>query len=344
MSRLLLNTLFVSTPGAYAKLDGDAVRIDADGTRLLHLPLVNFEAMVFFEGASASPPLLSRCAKDGRDVTFLDFAGRFQFRIDGPMSGNVLLRKAQYEAQADEALCVEIARPIVAGKIRNARQTLLRASRDTKDAEAVSNLNAQAAFLATYWDTLPDVNTLDHIRGVEGQAASCYFAAFADMITRPVSEFAFATRTRRPPRDRVNALLSFAYSLLTSDCVGAAEGVGLDPQMGFLHCLRPGRPALALDLMEEFRSCFADRLVLSLINRRQIKPEHFEERPGDSVMLTAEGRKIFLTAYTERKREEVTHPLLETKTPFGLVFHLQARLLARYLRGDLPTYLPYISG
>ena len=342
MSRLLLNTLFVTTPGAFAHLDGDTIRVDVKGEKLFQAPLLHLEALIMFEGGSVSQPLMSRCAVEGREITFLDYAGRFQCRVVGPMSGNVLLRKAQYDAHADASRTLEIARPIVAGKIKNARQTLLRAARDASDADQIATLNAQAAYMAAQLETLPDVQTLDAIRGVEGQAASCYFAAFGAMITRDKADFAFHVRSRRPPRDRVNALMSFVYSLLTNDCVAAAEGVGLDPQFGYLHCLRPGRPALALDLMEEFRSYFADRLVLTLINRRQIQPEHFETRPGDSVLLTAEGRKILLTAYKERKQEEVTHPLTQTKMPLGLVPHLQARLLARHLRGELPTYLPFI--
>ena len=259
------------------------------------------------------------------------------------VSGNVLLRKAQYDAQASEALTMDIARPIVAVKIKNARQTLLRGAREVKDADSITMLKVQAALMAAQLETLPEMQTLDGIRGIEGQAAACYFRAFGCLISREKSEFAFTVRTRRPPRDRVNALLSFVYALLTNDCVAAVAGVGLDPQFGFLHCLRPGRPALALDLMEEFRSSFADRLVLTLINRRQIQPDDFESRPGESVMLTDKGRKTVLTAYQERKKEEAAHPLLKTTTPIGLVFHLQARLLARHLRGDLPSYLPFVS-
>jgi CRISPR-associated protein Cas1 len=343
MSRQLLNTLFVTTPGAFVRLDGDTVRVDADGTKLLQVPLLHLGQLVLFGGASISPPLMCRCAEEDREVTFLDFAGRFKCRVVGPTSGNVLLRKAQYDAQADEARTLEIARPIVAGKIKNSRQTLLRAARDVRAEDQKSVLNEQAAFMAVHLQTLPDMTSLDGVRGIEGQAASCYFQAFGSMITREKAEFAFATRTRRPPRDRVNALLSFVYALLTTDCVAAVEGVGMDPQFGFLHCLRPGRPALALDLMEEFRSYLADRLVLTLINRKQIQPDHFESRPGESVLLTAEGRKVVLSAYQARKQEEIAHPLLQTKTPVGLVPHLQARLLARHLRGDLPSYIPFVA-
>jgi CRISPR-associated protein Cas1 len=341
MSRPLLNTLYVTTPGAFARLDGDTVRVDVEGSQLLQVPLLHLGALVLFGRASISPPLMQRCAEEGREVTFLDYAGKFKCRVVGPTSGNVLLRKAQYDAQADEALTIGIARPIVGGKIRNARQTLLRAAREVKQEESKRRLQEKAGMLASLLESLPGMETLDGVRGIEGQAAACYFEAFGAMITREKAEFAFATRTRRPPRDRVNALLSFMYALLTTDCVAAVEGVGLDPQFGFLHCLRPGRPALALDLMEEFRSYVADRLVLTLINRRQVQPEDFEVRPGESVLLTASGRKTVLTAYQARKQEEVMHPLLHTKTPLGLVPHLQARLLARHLRGDLPAYVPF---
>jgi CRISPR-associated protein Cas1 len=267
----------------------------------------------------------------------------------GPECGNVLLRKAQYTAHADQDRTVAIARPIVAGKIKNARQTVLRAARDAISAQRTGEaavLSSHAELMAGYLQALPQMETLDGIRGIEGQAAACYFGVFGLMITREKEAFAFKNRTRRPPRDRVNALLSFVYSLLTADCVAALSGVGLDPQFGYLHCIRPGRPALALDLMEEFRSCMADRLILSLINLRQIGPEDFELRPGgeeESVMLTEHGRKTVLTAYQNRKKEEVSHPLLKQKTPFGLVPHLQARLLSRHLRGDLPAYIPYVA-
>ncbi|MDW8207896.1 MAG: type I-C CRISPR-associated endonuclease Cas1c [Chloroherpetonaceae bacterium] len=342
MNRLLLNTLYVMTPGAVVRLDGDTARIEVDRTCVMQVPLLHLGALVLFGSASVSSPLMQRCAEEGRTVTFLDYAGRFKCRVVGPTSGNVLLRKAQYEAYADDTRALAIARPIVAGKIRNSRQTLLRAAREMRYREATTALTEHATLLVALQRSLVDATVLDEVRGIEGQAAAVYFDAFGAMITRPKSEFAFVTRTRRPPRDRVNALLSFVYALLTTDCVTALEGVGLDPQFGYLHAIRPGRPALALDLMEEFRSYLVDRLVLSLINRRQITPEHFEDRPGESVLLTADGRKIVLTAYQERKQQEVMHPFLRTKAPIGLLPHLQARLLARHLRGDLPAYLPFM--
>lgn len=342
MSRVLLNTLYLQSDGAYAKLDGDTVRVEKDDERLLQAPLLHLGSIVCFEGATLSSGLMARCASDGREVTYLDYAGRFRFRVEGPTSGNVLLRLAQYQAYADEAGRLAMAQPFVAGKLRNSRTLLLRAARETRIEEDAHVLQEQAAFIGTYLETVPDVQNLDALRGLEGQAASCYFSAFGRMIARDKAEFAFAVRTRRPPRDRTNAVLSFLYALLTSDCVAACESVGLDPQFGFLHALRPGRPALALDLMEEFRSPIVDRLALTLINRRQLQPSHFEVRKGESVLLNDDGRKIVLTAYQQRKQEEVRHPLLKQRVPIGIIPHLQARLLARVLRQDAEAYVPYL--
>ncbi len=235
----------------------------------------------------------------------------------------------------------DIARSIVGAKIRNARQNIARGARDTEDADTEASLREATASLDSLLRSLPEADTVDAIRGIEGQAAAVSFGVFGRLILRDKAEFAFTVRTRRPPRDRVNALLSFLYTLLQGDCTAALEGVGLDPQFGFLHALRPGRPALALDLMEEFRPCIADRLALTLINRRQINPAQFEEHEKGAVLLNEEGRKIVLTEYQKRKQEEVRHPFLKETTPLGLVPHLQARLLARHLRGDLPSYSPF---
>ena len=343
MSRELLNTLFVMSPRAFLRLDGDTVKVEVGGEKKLQVPLLHVSAIVLFGDSTLSSALMMRCAREDREITFLDFSGRFRCRVVGPVSGNVLLRKAQFEAQACPARTLVIARAFVAGKIKNTRQTLMRAARESLNADSARLLTAEAEKLAALLLSLPNSVTLDEARGVEGQAAACYFSVFGSMIARPKADFAFAVRTRRPPRDRMNALLSFLYALLTTDCAAAVEGVGLDPQFGYLHCLRPGRPALALDLVEEFRSYVADRLALTLVNRRQINPEHFEERPGGSVLLTEAGRRVVLTAYQERKKEEVSHPLLQSKSPLGLLPHLQARILARHLRGDLPAYLPFVS-
>jgi CRISPR-associated protein Cas1 len=344
MTHQLLNTLFVTRPDAYVRLELETLRVEAEGKELLQVPLHHLGAVVLFDTAMMSPQAMQRCVEEGREVVFLDFAGRFRCRVVGPTTGNVLLRAAQYEAHRDLVRARDLARVTVAAKIRNSRQTLLRGARDSRRPEDAQRLSQAAELLAALLESLPGQPTLDAVRGIEGQAGAIYFAVFGALITAPTEAFAFRLRTRRPPRDRVNALLSFVYSLLTYDCVGAAEGVGLDPQFGFLHALRPGRPALALDLMEEFRSCFADRLVLSLINLRQVQADDFEERQeGPTYMLTDEGRRTVLTAYQKRKQETVTHDLLKEPTPFGLVPHLQARLLARHLRGDIDEYPPYVS-
>lgn len=343
MSRDLLNTLYVMTPGAIAHLDGDTIRVDHEGRKLAQVPLLHIGAVCVFGGAAVSQRLMERCAAQGRQITLLDMGGRFKARVVGPTSGNVLLRKAQYEHSIDPARAIWLARPIVAAKVRNGRQTLLRAAREANSPSDEAALRDAAAQMAARLELIPHTTDLDELRGIEGQSAAVYFAAFPAMITREPADFAFRTRTRRPPRDRVNAMLSFVYALLNGDCIGALEGVGLDPQFGFLHAIRPGRPALALDLIEEFRSPIADRLVLSLINRRQIQPDHFELRTGGGVLLNELGRKIVLVAYQKRKQDEVTHPVLQQKTPLGLIPHLQARLLARRLRGDMQGYLPYIA-
>ena len=345
MTRELLNTLFVMTPNAYVRLDHDTLKVEAEGSKIAQVPLHHLGSLILFENAMISPQALHRCAEDGRAVTFLDYGGRFKCRLVGPTCGNVLLRQAQYEAHRDDARSAAIARALVAGKIRNTRQSVARAAREAGHPDDGVKLRACVDALAALLVSLPAQTTTDAIRGVEGQAAALYFDVLGRMIHAPSDEFSFRLRTRRPPRDRVNALLSFLYALLTADSVAACEGVGLDPQFGFLHALRPGRPALALDLMEEFRPILADRLALTLINRRQIRPEHFEQREaaGESVLLTDAGRKIVLGAYQERKREEVVHPLLKDKAPVGLLPHLQARLLARHLRGDLEAYPPFAA-
>lgn len=343
MTRDLLNTLFVSTPGAYVRLDHETLRVELEGKTVIQVPLLHLGGVVLIGRVSITGEALRRCAADGRTVAMLDEGGRFQARVVGPTSGNVLLRKAQYDAQADAHRAREIARMVVAGKLRNSRQTVVRAAREQRRPEPAEALRTAADRMERLLGQLRTVEDLDQVRGVEGQAAALYFQVFPHLLTVPPEEFAFRTRSRRPPRDRVNALLSFCYALLTTDCTGAVEGVGLDPQFGYLHVLRPGRPALALDLVEEFRSAVADRLVLTLINRRQIRPEHFEDRPGGSARLTLDGRKLVLAAYQKRKQEAVPHPLLKEPVPLGLAPHLQARLLARHLRGELEEYPPFVS-
>jgi CRISP-associated protein Cas1 len=343
--REMLNTLFVMNPEAYVRLDHDSLRVDADSIKLAQVPIHHLGQVVLFGNATMSAPAMQRCAAEGRMVSMLDYGGRFKARVVGPMCGNVLLRLAQYQAHCDPERTVEIARAFVAGKTRNMHASISRAARDSKSEADAFELRQCAYSMGKLLKSLPLQPSVDNVRGIEGQATALYFELFGMMITVSPEAFSFRLRTRRPPRDRVNALLSFLYALLTTDCTAACEGVGLDPQFGYLHALRPGRPALALDLMEEFRPIMADRLALSLINRKQIRVEHFDEREGagDSVLMTEEGRKIVLTAYQKRKQEDVKHPFLKESVPLGLVPHLQARLLARHLRGDLDNYLPFIA-
>jgi CRISPR-associated protein Cas1 len=339
----LLNTLFVTTQGAYLRLDHDTVKVELEGETKLQVPLHHLGGFVLFGNVMASPFLMHRAGEDGRSMVFLDRNGRFKCRLVGQTSGNVLLRCAQHEALADETRTLNIARNIVAGKIQNARSVVVRAAREASSAADASALRATADMLAGTLEPLKEAHTLDEARGAEGQAAQAYFATFNSMIRTDREAFEMRSRTRRPPRDRTNALLSFLYALLLNDCVSAAEGVGLDPQVGYLHALRSGRPALGLDLMEEFRAVVADRLALSLINRRQVQTKHFIEHSGGAVLLNDEGRKQVIVAYQKRKQEEITHPSLGKRVPTGLVPHAQARLLARHLRGDMAAYVPFVT-
>lgn len=333
MNKILLNTLYVQTQGAYLRLEGETVRVEVEGQHLLQVPLHHLGGLVLFGSVLVSPHLLARCAEEGRAVVWLSETGRFQGRLEGPASGNVLLRRAQHQALDQEEKALALAKAFVGAKVRNAKVVLQRTLRERGESQLLRGaVLSHEAVLAH----LSEARTLEEVRGLEGQAAASYFAAFGEMVLAP--GFFFPGRIKRPPRDPVNALLSFLYTLLVSDVVAALNGVGLDPQVGYLHTLRPGRPALALDLVEEFRAWWADRLALSLLNRRQIGSKHFVERPGGAVHLTEEGRKQVIVAYQKRKQEEVTHPLFKEPVPVGLLPHLQARLLARYLRGDLPVY------
>jgi CRISPR-associated protein Cas1 len=291
-----------------------------------------------------SPALMHRCADDGISLVLLDNNGRFKARLEGAVSGNILLRQAQHRQAADAAFALNMSRAMIAGKLRNARQVLLRGAREAADEEGAKVLTAAATSLRASVRNLPQAADLDSVRGIEGDAAKVYFSAMNSIVRRDArSSFTMDGRTRRPPRDRINALLSFLYSMLMNDCRSALEAVGLDPQLGFLHAVRPGRAALALDLMEEFRAIMADRLVLTLINRGQIGTSDFVEREGGAVLLEGDARRAVVVAYQERKQEEITHPLLETKMPIGLLPQIQARLLARHIRGETETYLPFLA-
>jgi len=335
MIQTILNTLFVQTQGAYLHLDHDTVKVEAEKELLLQVPLHHLKGMALFGNVLISPFLLHRCAHDGRDVVWFNIHGRFQGRLAGPVAGNVMLRTAQYEKSGKTEAALLPAKRFVEGKIRGACSVLNRGYRDYGD----EHLKGTSHEMTLSLRTLSGKETLDAVRGVEGMAASRYFGAFSRLIRVP--QFTFIGRIKRPPRDPVNAVLSFTYTLLANDCSSALEAVGLDPQVGFLHALRPGKPSLALDLMEEFRAAFADRLVLTLLNRQQLQADDFDHRPGGSVLLNEHGRKSLLVAYQKRKQEEVTHPLFKKHVAIGQLPYIQARLLARYVRGDLDDYRPY---
>lgn len=338
----LLNTLYVLTPGASLHLDHDAVRVAVEGETQLRAPLIRLDSIVVFGPVAVSPRLIHRCADDGRAITFMSSSGRFKARLEGPVRGNVLLRRSQHLALDAPGWPARLARQFVASKVQNSRLVLLRGARDGSG-EPSDLLQRAAGELADILKHLHGIEGLDLIRGAEGEAAKIYFQAFNSLIRVEREAFTFERRSRRPPRDRTNALLSFLYALLREECVGALEGVGLDPQVGYLHALRPGRPALALDLIEELRSLAADRLAVTLINRRQLRASSFDVLPGGAVRLTDEGRRTVLSAYQQRKKRPVSHRLLRQKMALGLVPHVQARLLARHLRGDLAHYSPYVA-
>jgi CRISPR-associated protein Cas1 len=338
----LLNTLYVQTSGAYLHLDHETLKVEIDKEVRLQVPLHHLGSLVLFGEVMISPHLLGRCAQDGRSITWLSRSGRFLGRVEGPVSGNVLLRRAQHQALDSPLRTLEVARNLVAGKLRNQRSVILRSARETQDSRDHELLSHTAQLLGEIVLQLPGVADLDTLRGMEGDAARHYFAGFSSMVRAERETFAITGRTRRPPLDPTNAVLSFLYALLLSDCVAGAQGVGLDPQIGFLHALRPGRPSLGLDLMEELRPILADRLTLTLINRRQLGAPDFDRRPGGAVLLNDAGRKKVVVAYQERKQEEIYHPGVQQKMPLGLVPHIQARLLARHLRGELAAYPPYL--
>lgn len=338
----LLNVLYVLTQGAMLHLEHDTVRVEIDHETRLRVPLIRLSGIVVFGRVVLSPYLIQRCADDGRSLVWLDGRGRFKARVEGATRGNVLLRRAQHLALSDRERTHRLARQFVAAKIQNSRQVLLRASREASDDGDRTALVAAGARLAAGLARLRDTQDLDETRGIEGEAASVYFDVFSRMLRADRRSFTTGRRTRRPPRDRLNAVLSFLYAFVQAECAAALEGVGLDPQVGYLHALRPGRPALALDLMEEFRPVLADRLALTLINRAQLKETDFDDLPGGAVHLSEDGRRTVITAFQRRKEEQLQHRVLKQRLPLGLVPHVGARLLARHLRGDLPDYLPFL--
>lgn len=340
--RKLLNTLFVTSEDKYLALENENVLVLDGEEKTAKFPLMMLEGIVSFSYKGASPALMGACAKRGIQLSFMTPNGRFLARVCGEDRGNVLLRKKQYRISDDEQASCLIARNFIFGKVYNSRWILGRALRDHGmriDSERVKNAVGQ---LAQRLEEISQAENLDTLRGLEGEAASRYFSVFDELILNQKEKFRFEERNRRPPEDNVNAMLSFAYTLLTNDCAAALESVGLDSYVGFLHRDRPGRASLALDLMEELRGVFAERLVISLINNREIQAKHFNGQPGGAVYLNEDGRKILLNAWQSKKREQITHPYLGEKMYWGLVPYVQALLLARYLRGDMDGYPPFL--
>ena len=337
----LLNTLYVTLPESRLRLDNDTLRVVVGDETKLRVPLHHLHAVVCFGHIGISAPLMHRLAEDGIALVLLDANGRFKARLEGEVSGNVLLRQAQHRAVETDAFTLEAARCLVAGKLKNQRHVLLRGARDTKQADDEARLTRAALDLAASLRALPAAQTLDTLRGIEGEAARTYFEGINLLVKPDIrSTFVMNGRSRRPPRDRMNALMSFLYAMWMNDCRSALETVGLDPQLGFLHAVRPGRAALALDLMEEFRP-LADRLALTLINRGQLTAGDFVEREGGAVLLEGDARKAVVVAYQERKQESLTHPLLAESIPLGVVPMVQARLMARFVRGEVASYVPF---
>lgn len=333
--RKLLNTLYVTTPESYLSKDGNNVVVSLHQKEVFRISVLNIEAIVTFGYMGASPGLMRLCAENGIGLTFLSPHGRFISRIQGQVHGNVLLRKAQYKLFDDENFASELSKICIAGKIQNYRNVLRRYERDYGQQECIES--AVSEMDRAKYNTLKESDKA-RIRGLEGDAANCYFSVFPNLILNQKEDFAFHGRNRRPPKDPVNALLSLAYTLLTNDIVSALEAVGLDPYVGFLHTLRPGRASLALDMSEELRAYMGDRFVLSMINRKQIDKSDFLFQGDEGVALSEKGRKIFLTAWQTRKKEFVTHPFLQEKIPIGLIPFAQAMLLARYIRKDIDVY------
>lgn len=338
------NTLYVMTPQSYVHLENATLRVDVEREKRLQVPLHHLGGLVCFGNVMVSPALMHRLADEGKSLVLLDANGRFKARLEGPVSGNILLRQAQHEQAGKLAFTLEFARAIVAAKLKNSRSVLQRGAREAADGNEAAQLGRAADNLAASLRAAVAAPTIDCLRGVEGEAARSYFSAL-NLVVKPGQRvhFMLAGRSRRPPLDRFNALISFLYALLMNDCRSALEAVGLDPQLGFLHCVRPGRAALALDLQEEFRAILCDRLALTLVNRGQIGPRDFEVREGGAVLLNDRGRRTVVSAWQERKQQEIIHPLTQTKLPLALLPFLQARLMARTLRGEIEGYLPYLG-
>lgn len=338
----LLNTFYVTTPDTYLALDGENIVVQSGGEELRRVPLHNLENIVSFGYQGASPALMRHAAELGIGVAFFSNSGRFLCRVEGERRGNVLLRREQYRIADDEKRKLNIAINIIGAKMMNSRTVLLRALRDHPMLQGAEEVRRCADSILDSAKAIRNAENLDTLRGIEGECAARYFSIFDNLILQNKTEFKFAGRNRRPPTDKVNALLSFCYAIMANECASALEGVGLDPYVGFMHADRPGRRSLALDIMEELRSVFCDRFVVTIINLRQITAESFEVKENGAILLTDDARKTLLIAWQKKKQEIITHPFLEEKCQWGIVPHLQAQLLARFIRGDIDDYPPFL--
>jgi CRISPR-associated protein Cas1 len=338
----LLNTLYVTTQGAYLARDGETVAVRVEHETILRVPIHTLASIVCFGNVSCSPFVMGLCGENGVALAFLTENGRFLARVQGPISGNVLLRREQYRWAGSEERSATMAQAVVTGKIANCRTVVLRAMRDNPQGAGAGELEQAARRLGRLLETVAKTAGLEEIRGHEGDGARVYFGVFDHLITAGKEDFFFRGRSRRPPLDNMNALLSFLYTLLVHDAVAALEAVGLDPAVGYLHRDRPGRPSLALDLVEEMRPVVADRLALSLVNRRQVQAGGFRQTEGGGVVMDDATRKEVLVAYQKRKQEEILHQFLQERVAFGLTPHVQAMLLARFVRGDLDGYPSFL--
>lgn len=366
MPDLTQNTLYLTTPASYVARDhltlqvkvplgpdgapatAEDLKSEISNFKSLSIPIHHLESICVFGPSTISPPALDLCWEHGVAVNFLSDSGYLQARMTGVADTSVTLRRAQFRAADDPGKCAAIARQIIAGKLQNSRNSLLRAARETEDSDSKSQLSEAADTLGRQIRSLAEFqitdgkSQMDELRGTEGRGGAVYFGVFTLFLKQQRDDFAFTARSRRPPRDRINCLLSFLYALVRHDCVAALTSIGLDPFVGYLHAERPNRPALALDLMEEFRPWIADRLAITLINRQQISADDFRVREGGAVELTDAARKRVITAYQQRKQEKLNHTLLDQELRIGQFPFVQARILARYLRGDLPDYIPFL--
>lgn len=340
--RKLLNTLYVTTPDSFLSLEGETVAIRRDEITVARLPLHNLEAIVTFGYTGASPALMGACATRNISLCFLTTSGRFSARVVGKSCGNILLRREQYRICDNEERSCTLAKSFIIGKIYNAKWILERAARDHGLRLDVERIKSVSSALSEKLESLRNCADLEQLRGIEGNAASLYFGELDSLILQQKEDFYFSERSKRPPTDNVNAMLSFCYTLLAGDCAAALETVGLDAYAGFLHRDRPGRVSLALDLMEEFRGLFVDRFVITLINRREVSKSGFLKRENGAVIMDSDTRKVILSAWQERKCDTIIHPFLKEKVEWGLIPYVQAMLLKRHLRGDLDGYPPFL--